>query len=153
MTRLSMRRALCAAAAVPLLVGLAGCGGSSDGDSTADAENSAAGTSCDGLLKSADSAAALPADLPKPDDAVLYEVQTQGVTKRYFAHVPGEDFVKARDDLKAQFEQKGLKILGTDQEEVEAEFEFETATGTEGSVQVINLCKDNLRIRWRVGPK
>jgi hypothetical protein len=144
-----MRRALCAAAAVPLIVGVAGCGGSSGG---AD-EGSSAGVSCDGLLKDANPAAALPADLPKPDGAVFYEVQTQGSTKRYFAHAPGEDFVKARDDLKTQFEQKGLKILGTDQEEVEAEFEFQTAAGDEGSVQVVPLCKDNLRIRWRVGPK
>ena len=150
MRRLSMRRALCAVAAVPLIVGVAGCGGSSDGD---EEEGSSAGVSCDGLLKPADAAAALPADLPRPDGAVFYEVQTQGSTKRYFAHVEGEDFVKARDDLKAQFEAKSLKILGTDQEEVEAEFEFQTAAGEEGSVQVVPLCKDNLRIRWRVGPK
>ena len=152
MTGALKRRALCAIAAVPLIVGLAACGGSSEGENGED-ESSAAGVSCDGLLKPADAAAALPADLPSPEGAVFYEVQTQGETKRYFAHVEGEDFVKERDDLKAQFESKGLKILGTDQEEVEAEFEFETATGTEGSVQVINLCKDNLRIRWRVGPK
>ena len=151
MTRLSMRRALCAAAAVPLIVGVAGCGGSSGGEEGA--EGSSAGVSCDGVLKDANASAALPADLPKPDGAVFYDVQTQGSTKRYFAHVEGEDFVKARDDLKAQFEQKGLKILGTDQEEVEAEFEFQTAAGEEGSVQVVPLCKDNLRIRWRVGPK
>lgn len=151
MRRHSMRRALCVAAALPLIVGAAGCGGSSDGDKGK--EGASAGKSCDALLKPADPAAALPADLPKPDGAVFYEVQTQGATKRYFAQVEGEDFVKARDDLKAQFEQKGLKILGTDQEEVEAEFEFETTAGTEGSVQVVPLCKDNLRIRWRVGPK
>jgi hypothetical protein len=152
MTGALRRRALCAIAAIPLLVGLAACGGSSDGDNEED-ESSSAGASCEGLLKPADAKAALPADLPKPDDAVFYEVQTQGETKRYFAYVPGDDFVKERDELKAQFESKGLKILGTDQEEVEAEFEFETAAGDEGSVQVISLCKDNLRIRWRVGPK
>ena len=146
-----MRRASCTAAALPLIVGLAACGGSSDGEN--EEEGTASGVSCDGLLKPADAKADLPADLPRPDGAVFYELQAQGETKRYFAHVEGEDFVKARDDLKAQFESKGLKILGTDQEEVEAEFEFETTTGTEGSVQVINLCKDNLRIRWRVGPK
>ena len=146
-----MRRALCTAAALPLIVGLAACGGSSDGDN--EEEGTSSGVSCDGLLKPADAKADLPADLPRPDGAVFYELQAQGETKRYFARVEGEDFVKARDDLKAQFESKGLKILGTDQEEVEAEFEFETATGDEGSVQVINLCKDNLRIRWRVGPK
>lgn len=146
----SLRRALCTAL-LPLIVGVAGCGGSSGGDKAEEA--STGGVSCDGLLKAADAKAALPADLPRPDDAVFYEIQTQGVTNRYFAHVAGSDFVKERDELKAQFEQKGLKILGTDQEEVEAEFEFQNAAGTEGSVQVINLCKDNLRIRWRVGPK
>lgn len=153
MKRSSVRRALCTAV-LPLFLGVAACGGSSEGDSSNKAEKSTAGgASCDGLLKSADSKAALPADLPRPDDAVFYEIQTQGLTNRYFAHVPGSDFVKARDDLKATFEAKGLKILGTDQEEVEAEFEFQNAAGTEGSVQVIDLCKDNLRIRWRVGPK
>jgi hypothetical protein len=146
-----MRRALCTAAALPLIVGLAACRGSSDGEN--EEEGTASGVSCDGLLKPADAKADLPADLPRPDGAVFYELQTQGQTNRYFAHVEGDDFVKARDDLKAQFESKGLKILGTDQEEVEAEFEFETASGDEGSVQVVPLCKDNLRIRWRVGPK
>lgn len=149
MKPMSLRRALCTVAALPLIVGVASCGGSSEKEK----EKDASGVSCDGLLKPADASAVLPADLPKPEGAVFYEVQTQGVTKRYFAHVEGDDFVKARDDLKAQFEQKGLKILGTDQEDVEAEFEFENAAGVEGSVQVISLCKDNLRVRWRVGPK
>jgi hypothetical protein len=147
MTRRSLRRALCTALAVPLVVGVAGCGGSSDGDNN---ESSAGGTSCDGLLKPANASAALPAELPSPDGAVFYDVQTQGATKRYFAHLPGSDFKKERDDIKALFEAKGLKVPGTDQEEVEAEMEFETAGG-EGSVQVISLCKDNLRIRYTVG--
>ena len=68
--------------------------------------------------------------------AVFYEVQTQGSTKDY---------------LKATFESKGLKVPGTDQEDVEAEMEFTATDGSEGSVQVINLCKDNLRVRYRVG--
>jgi hypothetical protein len=152
MNQMRLRRALGTTAAVTLLFGAAACGGSS-GESGTSKEGSSAGVSCDGLLKDANTSAALPADLPKPDDAVFYEVQTQGQTKRYFAHVPGSDFVKERDDLKAQFESKGLKVLGTDQEEVEAEFEFENAVGVEGSVQVVPLCKDNLRVRWRVGPK
>jgi hypothetical protein len=152
MNQMRLRRALGTTAAMTLLLGAAACGGSS-GESKAESEGSSTGVSCDGLLKDANASAALPADLPKPDDAVFYEVQTQGQTKRYFAHVPGSDFVKERDELKAQFESKGLKILGTDQEEVEAEFEFETAAGVEGSVQVVPLCKDNLRVRWRVGPK
>jgi hypothetical protein len=150
MKRDSMRRALCAVAAVPLIAGVAGCGGSSGSDNTS---ASGGGVSCDGLLKPANTAAAPPVGLPLPDGAVFYEVQTQGVTKRYFAHVAGTDFVKLRDDLKATFASKGLKILGTDQEEVEADLEFSTADGTEGSVQVISLCKDNLRVRYRVGPK
>jgi hypothetical protein len=148
MTPLSMRRALCAAAAVPLIVGVAGCGGSSGSDEDS---ASSSGTSCDGLLKPADSAANPPAGLPLPDGAVFYEVQSQGSTKDYFAHVPGSDFVKLRDDLKTTFESKGLKVPGTDQEDVEAEMEFTAADGSEGSVQVISLCKDNLRVRYRVG--
>jgi hypothetical protein len=148
---MSLRRALSTVAAVPLIVGLAGCGGSSG--SAGSSGSSGGGVSCTGLLKPADSAANPPAGLPLPDGAVFYEVQTQGATKRYFAHVKGTDFVKLRDDMKATFEQKGLKVLGTDQEEVEADLEFSTADGTEGSVQVISLCKDTLRVRYRVGPK
>ena len=45
MTRLSMRRALCTAAALPLIVGLAACGGSSDGEN--EEEGTASGVSCD----------------------------------------------------------------------------------------------------------
>jgi len=135
-------------AAVPLIVGVAGCGGSSDSDSDS---SSSSGASCDGLLKPADSAATPPAGLPLPDGAVFYEVQSQGSTKDYFAHAPGTDFVKVRDDLKSAFEAKGLKVPGTDQEDVEAEMEFTGTDGSEGSVQVISLCKDNLRVRYRVG--
>jgi hypothetical protein len=148
MTRLSIRRALCAAAAVPLIVGVAGCGGSSGSDNNS---ASSGGTSCSGLLKPADASANPPAGLPLPDGAVFYEVQSQGSTKDYFAHVAGSDFVKLRDDLKAAFEAKGLKVPGTDQEDVEAEMEFTATDGSEGSVQVISLCKDNLRVRYRVG--
>ena len=141
-------RRLLAAAAVPLLLASVGC---SDKD---DEEKGEAGKSCDGLLKPADAAATLPSTIPAGiSGATFYEVQTQGATKRYFAYVSGDDLVKTRDQIKTAFEGANIAIEGTDQEEdAEAEFEFK-AGGDEGSVQVIHLCKDTLRIRYRVGPK
>ncbi len=135
-------RRLLAAAAAPLLLASVGCSG-----------KDAAGTSCDGLLKPADAAAALPSTIPAGvTGATFYELQTQGATKQYFAYVTGDDLVGMRDQIKTAFEQAKIEIEGTDQEEgAEAEFQF-TRGGEEGSVQVTPLCKDTLRIRWRVGP-
>jgi hypothetical protein len=140
-------RGLVAAAAVPLLLASVGC---SDKDKDLKA---ASGKSCDGLLKAADPAAALPSTIPAGiTGATFYEVQTQGATKRYFAYVSGTDLVKTRDDIKAAFEAKSIQIVGTDQEAgAEADLEFK-AGAEEGSVQVINLCQGTLRLRYRVGP-
>ena len=140
-------RRLVAAAAIPLLFASVGC--SKDDD-----EGAAAGASCDGLLKPADAAAALPSDIPAGiSGATFFEVQTQGQTKRYFAYYKATDLVKVRDDVKAAFEQASIEIEGTDQEEgAEAEFEFKKGD-TEGSVQVIPYCKDYVRVRYRTGPK
>jgi len=84
--------------------------------------------------------------------ATFFSTDTQGKTVQYFAYVSGDDLVKTRDDIKAAFATAGYEIEGTDQEEdAEAELEWK-GKGQEGSVQVIHLCKDNLRIRYRVGP-
>jgi hypothetical protein len=140
-------RRLLAAAAVPLLLASVGC-------SDKDKEKENAGKDCTGLLKPADPAAALPTTIPAGvTGATFYEVQTQGSTKQYFAYVSGDDIVGTRDTIKNAMAGAGLTIKGTDQEEgAEAELEFEQGSN-EGSVQVIPLCKDTLRIRWRVGPK
>lgn len=142
-------RRLVAAAAVPLLFAAVGCS-----DKDKEKAKEATGKSCDGLLKTADASAALPSTIPAGvDGATFYEMETQGATKRYFAYVTGDDLVGTRDKIKAAFEAKNIEIEGTDQEEgAEAEFEFK-AGADEGSVQVIPLCKDTLRIRWRIGPK
>jgi hypothetical protein len=139
-----------AAAAVPLLLLAVGC----EKDKDEEKNKEAAGKSCDGLLKPADASAALPSAIPAGvDGATFYEVATQGSTKQYFAYVTGDDLIGTRDKIKAAYEAKSITVKDTDQEEgAEAELEFE-AGGNEGSVQVIPLCKDTLRIRYRVGPK
>jgi hypothetical protein len=150
-----------AAAAIPVLMLGIGCSkdkkentptGTTSSEPTD--ENTAAGQPCGDLLKPASSAAALPSGIPAGlEGATFYEVQAQGATKRYFAHVEGDDLVKTRDTVKEAFEAAGIEIEGTDQEEgAEAEFEW-TKGSNEGSVQVIHLCKDNLRVRYRIGPK
>ncbi|MDQ1713247.1 MAG: hypothetical protein QOE45_2697 [Frankiaceae bacterium] len=142
-------RRLLAVAAVPLLLASVGC---SDKDEEKNKE--AAGKSCDGILKPADAAAALPSTIPAGiTGATFYEVQTAGATKRYFAYVSGTDLVKTRDDIKAAYETAKIEITGTDQEEgAEADMEFKVGND-EGSVQVIPLCQGTLRVRYRVGPK
>jgi hypothetical protein len=142
-------RRLVAAAALPLLIASVGC---SDKDKEEGKQN--AGQSCDGLLKPADAAAALPSSVPAGiDGATFYEVQTAGATKRYFAYVKGSDLVATRDTIKTAFEGKSIEIEGTDQEEgAEAEFEFKQGSD-EGSVQVIPYCSGYVRVRYRVGPK
>ncbi len=135
---MSVRRGVAAA-----LLLLAGCGGG------AGTQN---GGPCEGLLKPADPAAALPSGVPAGvAGATFYEVETQGATRRHYARLPGSDFVATRDTIKAAYEAAGLTIEGTDQEAVEAEFQW-SGNGREGSVQVIALCRDHLRIRYRAGP-
>jgi hypothetical protein len=142
-------RRLVAAAAVPLLLAAVGCS-----DKDKEKNKQAAGKSCDGLLKSADASAALPGEIPAGvDGATFYEKSVQGKTTQYFAYVSASDLVATRDKIKAAYEGKGINVKGTDQEVgAEAELEFEQG-GNEGSVQVIPLCKDTVRLRYRVGPK
>ncbi|MCA1711385.1 MAG: hypothetical protein LC789_07005 [Actinobacteria bacterium] len=144
MNRPSIRRALCAAAAVPLIV-LAGCGGSSNG-STND-EQGPAGTAC-GALPSADPAATLPAGFPVLADQVLYDPKTQGATTIVFARLDESDFVEVRDELVDKLKAAGYTIDGTDQEAVEAEAQF---SGKQtGTIKVQPLCKGKVSIRYKV---
>lgn len=143
-----VRRVL-VAFALPLL--LAACG---EGEEEKEKERAAAafGAACD--LRPADPAAALPADVPAGvEDAAFYLVETQGSTKRYFAYVSGTDVVKVRDDIRAAYERAGVEIEASDAEPpAEAEFEWKKGSN-EGSVQVVPLCKDTVRVRYRVGPR
>jgi hypothetical protein len=140
-------RRLVAVTAVPLLLASVGC----EKDKEAAKKN--AGQSCEGLLKSADAAAALPSDLAAPSGATFYQVETQGKTKQYFAYVQGTDLVKARDDAAAALTSGGAQVKGKDQEEgAEAEAEFEKGSN-EGSVQTIPYCQGYVRLRYRYGPK
>ena len=135
---------LLVALAVPLLATTAAaCGDDDEGGGAFDA-------ACD--LKAADPAAALPAGVPAGiSGATFYELQTQGSTKRYFAYAEGEDVVKVRDAIKAEYEKAGYEIEGSDAEPpAEAEFEWKKDSAA-GSVQVTPLCEDTVRVRYRVG--
>ncbi|MCA1824791.1 MAG: hypothetical protein ABR520_00925 [Mycobacteriales bacterium] len=141
-------RRLLVAATVPLLVTAVGCAKEKEEREL----RAASQKSCDGLLKPANTAAALPSDLPAgASGATFYETEKQGATTLYYAYVAGDDLVRTRDAIKSAFESAGYEIEGTDQENgAEAEFEWK-GKAKEGSVQVIHLCKNNLRLRWRVG--
>jgi hypothetical protein len=142
----SLRRALCAVAAVPLIVGVAGCGGSSDGDSDSDA-GTGANAAC-GTLPAADSAATLPSGFPTLNDQVLYEPSKQGSTTIVFGRLDESNFVEVRDELVDKLKAAGYTIKGTDQESVEAEAEFEGPHN--GTIKVQPLCKGNVSIRYKV---
>jgi hypothetical protein len=137
---------------VPLLLGAVACGDDKKKDKEkeeAEAEK-ALGADCGDLLKPADAAATLPADLPPAAGLTIYEKTSQGSTQVWFGHIEGDDVVKVRDAVKAQLESAGgYEGLDTDAEPpAEAELEFEGKH--EGSVQVIPLCKDHLRVRYRL---
>ena len=134
---------LLVAAVIPLLATSVACGEDEEGEG-------AFSQACD--LKPADPAAALPADVPSGISGVtFYEVQTQGSTKRYFGYATGDNVVTVRDAIKTAYEQASIEIEGSDAEPpAEAEFEWKKGS-TEGSVQVTPLCKDTVRVRYRVG--
>ena len=143
MTRTWMRRALCTAAAVPLVLGLAACGGSSDSDS----ENEAAASDTCATLPSADPAATLPTGYPALSGQVLYEPSKQGSTTIVFGRVEESGFLAVRDELVDKLKSAGYKIEGTDQESVEAEAEFSGPQN--GTIKVQPLCKGNVSIRYK----
>ena len=139
----TIRRGLALAALVPLLTGLAGCGGS-DNDNDSDKTDTSA-SSC-GTLPTADPAATLPAGFPTRDQ-VLYEPSTQGATKVVYALVDESDFVEVRDDLVDKLKKAGYTIEGTDQESVEAEAEFSGAQ--KGTIKVEPKCKGYVTVRYK----
>ncbi len=113
----------------------------------------AAGKSCDevgGLDGSPKEA--IPADLPLPGDAHVYESEGPfGKTVRYFAVIDGEpDQMPAkRDDASDVLVENGYKLLSKD-EEAGAEAEAHLSGKHTVDIQVINLCEGKLRVRYTV---
>ena len=142
---------LLVAAVVPLLATAVACG---EGEEEKEKEEASKAFQAACELKPADPAAALPADVPSGlSGATFYQLDTQGSTKRYFAYTSGSDVVAVRDQIRTAYEQAGIEIEGSDAEPpAEAEFEWKKGAN-EGSVQVVPLCRDTVRVRYRVGPK
>ena len=95
---------------------------------------------------------AVPADLPLPGDAHVYESEGPfGKTVRYMAVVDGEsDQLPAkRDDASDILVENGYKLLSKD-EEAGAEAEAHLSGKHTVDIQVINLCEGKLRIRYTV---
>jgi hypothetical protein len=94
----------------------------------------------------------LPRSIPLVAGARVYESQGPfGKTTRYFAVAKGgpEDLPKLRDKVDAKLKAAGYKVLAADQEEG-AEAEGHLSGPHTVDVQVINLCKGKLRIRYTV---
>jgi hypothetical protein len=94
----------------------------------------------------------LPKSVPLVAGARVYESQGPfGKTMRYFAVKPGhaEELPEVRDKVDAALQAAGYKVLDTDQEEG-AEAEGHLTGPHTVDVQVINLCKGKLRIRYTV---
>jgi hypothetical protein len=95
---------------------------------------------------------AVPADLPLPGDAKVYESEGPfGKTVRYMAVTDGEpDQLPAkRDDASDILVENGYKLLSKD-EEAGAEAEAHLSGKHTVDIQVINLCEGKLRIRYTV---
>jgi hypothetical protein len=139
----TIRRGLALAALVPLLTGLAACGGS-DNDNDDKGSNNA--TAC-GTLPTANPAASLPAGFPALGDQVLYEPSTQGSTKIVYALLDESSFVEVRDELVDKLKAAKYTIDGTDQESVEAEAEF--SGPQKGTIKVEPRCTGYVTIRYK----
>ena len=95
---------------------------------------------------------AVPADLPLPGDAKVYESEGPfGKTVRYFAVTDGEpDQLPAkRDDASDILVENGYKLLSKD-EEAGAEAEAHLSGKHTVDIQVITLCEGKVRIRYTV---
>jgi hypothetical protein len=129
-----------------------------DGDSEAEKEKEeqeaegAVKKSCDEVDLDGTPKEAVPADLPLPGDAKVYESEGPfGKTVRYMAVVDGEpDQLPAkRDDASDILVENGYKLLSKD-EEAGAEAEAHLSGKHTVDIQVINLCEGKLRIRYTV---
>jgi hypothetical protein len=94
----------------------------------------------------------LPSSVPLVAGARVYESQGPfGKTTRFFAVTSGgpDDLPKVRDKVDATLTAAGYKQLATDQEEG-AEAEGHLSGPHTVDIQVINLCKGKLRVRYTV---
>ncbi len=140
-------RALTLAALLPLLLGIAACGSSSDkGSSSPKAEDKTCGA-----LPTSDPTAKLPPGFPAVDGQVLFEPSLQGKTAIVFGLVDQSGFVAFRDAYADQLKAAGWTIDGTDQESVEAEISFSKSPPLiAGTVKVEPLCKGHLTVRYKL---
>jgi hypothetical protein len=124
-----------------------------DKGADADAESGAADESCSrvGDIKGHPKRKP-PGDVFFPDGAHVYESEGPfGKTTRYFAVTGGgpDDLPRVRDDAATILTNNGYKLNAKDQEEG-AEAEAHLSGNHNIDVQVINLCKGKLRIRYTV---
>ena len=153
---MSPSRRLSAAAlvlAIPLALGLAGCGDDDDGATGGTSGTSASpSTAASCALAPADPAAAPPKDIPRPDSATWYENHQLGATLLYFAYIEGDDVRQGRETAVTALTGGGFEVKGEDAEgNVEAEAELEGDAG-EVRIQVIHVpdCPGTLRLRYIV---
>lgn len=148
-----IRSATPALAALALLA--AGCGGGSGGAATPTAKvppPAAAGASCAAVGLGRTPQHALPADVPVPGGAKVFESQgPYGRTYRYFAALAGgpADYQRQRDDATDVLVEAGYKLLGKDQEQ-NTEAESHLTGKHQVDIQVTSLCKGKNRIRYTV---
>jgi hypothetical protein len=141
-------RVLAVTALMPILVGVAACGGSDEGDED---EDRAPLGACPSSISEAASTQP-PDDVPLPDGAdSAYEYFPQGETKVWNFAIEGEagDLVQLRDDYFAQLEDAGYEIEDTDAEEgFEAEGEFNGPH--EGTAVFRMVCEDTVGLRLKL---
>lgn len=139
-----VRRLVALAVALPLLVGMAGCGGDSEGKGNANAACSA------DISKTASTQ--VPSDVPSPSgSASAYDYSSQGKTQVWFFALDGsaDNLASLRDSYDNQLTGKGYKIEGTDQEEgAEAESEF--SGPHDGTTNFRALCTGKVVLRLKL---
>ena len=141
-------RLIAAAALVPLVVGLAACGGSSEGDK--DSEGTVPQTCPTDINQTASTP--LPSDVPAPSaSATPYAYFAQGATKVWFFVLDGDpdQLVSLRDAYDSTLRARGYEIKGTDQEPGhEAESDFKGAH--EGTTNFRALCTGKVNFRLKL---
>jgi hypothetical protein len=140
-------RVLAVTAMMPLLLGLAACGGSDDEDE----DGGAVPTVCPS--EASDTASTQPPDdIPLPGGAdTAYAYFPQGATKVWNLAIDGEasDLAQLRDDYFGQLEGAGYEIEGTDAEEgFEAEGEFNGPH--EGTAKFRPLCEGKVVVTLKL---
>ncbi|MDQ1699216.1 MAG: hypothetical protein QOG34_1079 [Frankiaceae bacterium] len=136
-----VRRLAALAVAIPLVVGVAGCGDEED--------KGKANAACPSDLSNTVSTQ-LPSDVPSPS-GTAYKYSNQGKTQVWFFAVDGsaDNLASLRDAYDTQLTGKGYKIEGTDQEEgAEAESEF--SGPHDGTTNFKPLCTGKIDVRLKL---